>query len=118
MANKSFAINTEPHVAEVGPHRFEFEPEVIGAEFADAYADLKEVQSRVKAAGDDLQPEDLKAVNAAMRSFLGGFMLPESLAVFESVKLPDRILVQLLEWVAELYGGGSGNDDGGSSSES
>jgi hypothetical protein len=40
-------------------------------------------------------------------------MLPESAAAFVSVRLPQRVLLQLIEWVAELYGGGSGNPDAG-----
>lgn len=118
MAEKSFAINTEPHVANVGPHVLQFEPEVVGAEFAQAYAGLKAAQKKIKDAGDDVGPDELLAVNEGMRQFLDGFLLPESSKLFATLKLPDRVLVQLLEWVAELYGGGSGNAPGGSSSES
>lgn len=118
MATKSFAINTEPHVATVGEHVLKFEPEVIGAEFAKAYAGLKSAQKQVKKAGDDVGPDELLAVNEGMRDFLRRFMLPESADLFDTMKLPDRVLVQLLEWVAELYGGGSGNAPGGSSSAS
>ena len=118
MAEKSFAINTEPHVATIGDHKLSFVPEVVGAEFADAYAGLKEAHKLVKAAKDGVGPKELKAVNAGMREFLTGFMLPHSAEVFESLKLPDRVLVQLLEWLTALYGGGSGNAPGGSSSES
>lgn len=118
MAEKSFAINTDPHVATVGPHTLTFEPEVVGAEFAQAYAGLKAAQKQVKKAGDDIGPDELLAVNAGMRDFLARFMLPDSKELFETLRLPDRVLVQLLEWVAELYGGGSGNDRGGSSSGS
>lgn len=118
MAEKSFMINTEAHVANVGPHVLQFEPEVIGAEFAQAYSGLKQAQKQVKEAGDDIGPDELLAVNAGMREFLARFMLPDSKELFETLRLPDRVLVQLLEWVAELYGGGSGNAPGGSSSAS
>lgn len=118
MAEKSFAINTTPHVATVGEHVLKFEPEVIGAEFAQAYAGLKAAQKQVKKAGDDIGPDELLAVNVGMRDFLARFMVPDSKKLFESLKLPDRVLVQLLEWVAELYGGGAGKGPGGQSSES
>lgn len=127
MASKSFAINTEPHVADVGGTELKFQPEVIGAEFAQAYAGLRAVQSKVKgnkasstkhAKEESLDPSVLVEVHEAMRTFIRRFLVEESHAAFDTLRLPDRILVQLLEWVAELYGGGSGNDDGGSSSES
>lgn len=106
MATKNFAINTEPHVAKIGDVEISFQPEVVGAEFAQAYAGLREAQKQIKAAGDDVSPEALIAVNTEMRAFVTGFMLPESVKVFNEMRIPDRVLVQLLEWVAELYGGG------------
>ncbi len=118
MATKTFALNTTPHVATVGKHKLSFEPEVLGAEFAEAYSGLKATQKSVKVAEDDIGADELMAVNAGMREFLSRFMLPDSKELFETLRLPDRILVQLLEWVAELYGGGSGNGRGGSSSAS
>lgn len=127
MATKAFAINTEPHVATVGDHVLKFQPEVIGADFAQAYAELRTVQAKVKgnkasstkhAKEENLDPAVLVEVHDAMRSFVRRFLLEESYAAFDVMRLPDRILVQLLEWTAELYGGGSGNDRGGSSSES
>jgi hypothetical protein len=118
MATKNFAINTEPHTAVIGDTTLRFQAEVSGAAFAQAYAGLREAQKQVKEAGDEIDPDLLLAVNAEMRAFLAGFMLPESAKVFDEMLLPDRVLVQLLEWVAELYGGGSGNAAGGSSSAS
>lgn len=116
MASKSFAINTEPHVATVGPHVFEFEPEAIGAQFAQAHSELVAAQTRVSEAGDNASVDDILAVNAAIRAFLTNFMLPSSRDRFKTIQLPDRVLVQLLEWLAEVYGGGQGNGDIGSSS--
>lgn len=118
MSKKTFALNTKPHEIVIGDTELLLEPEVLGSEFAEAYAELKVTQKRVKDAGEDLQPEDLKAVNSAMRSFISRFMLPDSKPVFDAMRLPDRVLIQVLEYTAELYGGGSGNDDGGSSGES
>jgi hypothetical protein len=119
MTRKTFAINVVPHEIVIGETELLLEPEVLGAEFADAYAALKEVQGHLTDAGDNISPDLLKDVNGAMRSFIHGFLLPESRPVFEGLKLPDRILVAVLEHVAELYGGGSqGNDDGGPSSAS
>lgn len=118
MAIRTFAINDQPHEAKIGEHALLFQPEVVGARFAQAYAGLREVQKQVTAAGDDVDPDLLTAVNTEMRAFLANFMLPDSVKVFDTLELPDRVLVQLLQWVAELYGGGSGNADGGSSSAS
>lgn len=167
MAARTFHINTEPHAASVGDVTLLFQPEVVGAEFASAYAELREVQKSVKgnkasstkhAKDDDTSPETLLKLNQAMRSFLAGFMLPESAAVFNrfevthgktveafatreladaraeelgatdtvrdaSLRLPDRILVALMEWVAELYGSagdaeGKTDGPGGQSSAS
>lgn len=109
MATKSFAIRTEPHVAEIGDHKLLFQPEAAGDEFIDAYAELQEAHKRL-----DLDPNDLTGVDSdalreasvAVREFLSRFMLPESAEEFGGLRLPDRIYVELLEWVMELYGGG------------
>lgn len=120
MATKSFAINTEPHVADVGGTELLFQAEVIGAEFAQAYAQLRTVQQKVKgtkasstkhAKEESLDPDVLVELHHAMKAFVRGFLLPESQTVFDRLRLPDRILVQLMEWVAELYGSGTDNDD-------
>ena len=116
MATKTFHLNTEPHTANVGEHRFQFEPEVVGAEFATAYAELQALQAEVD--GDSEDPKLLVKLDASIREFLATFMLPESREAFAEVKLPTRILVGMLQWVAELYGGGPGNDHTGSSSDS
>ncbi len=107
MAARSFSINTTPHEAVIGDTKLLLLPEVLGAEFADAYSLLKEAQQAVKDAGDNVGGDELRAINEGMREFINGFLLEESKADFESLKLPDRVLVQLLEYVAELYGGGT-----------
>lgn len=118
MAERVFEIRTEPHVAVVGADRLLFHAEVDGASFVAAYAGLREAQKAITAAGDDVGAEELAAVNKGMREFLTSFMLDESQDLFGTMTLPDRVLVQLLEWTAELFGGGSGNDRGGPSSQS
>lgn len=131
MASRSFALNTTPHEATVGSVTLLFEPEVIGAEFAEAYEQLRDVQQKVKGAGgskasstkharaESVDAGVLGELSDAMRKFVGTFLLEESQAAFADLRLPDRILVQLMEWVAELYGSGSGNLDaaGGTSSD-
>lgn len=128
MASKNFAINTEPHVATIGNVQLRFQPEVIGSEFASAYAKLVDAQQKVndrkgaKASStkhgkaETVDPATLVELNQAMREFLSGLMLPDSQKVFETFQVPDRILVELLQWTSELYGGGSGNADAGGSS--
>lgn len=144
MANKSFAINKEPHVAEIGDDlELEFQPEVMGDEFMDAYQQLRDAQQQSGVDLDDLsgvEGTDLRRVTRAVRVFLGGLMLPESAAlmlrldvvadgkvmeshddldtalaraaelegarVVDGLRLPDRVLLQLVDWVIELYSGG------------
>lgn len=120
MATKRFAINSTPHEAVIGDTTLLLQPEVIGAVFAQSYAELRDVQQRVKgtkasstkhAKDADMDPTVLVDLHNAMRKFIRGFLLPESLDVFDGMQLPDRILVQLMEYVAELYGSGSSADD-------
>lgn len=124
MTERVFEIRTEPYRARIGDTVLLFEPEAYGSEFVAEYNKLVEVQSRVgrKAAGSkansnkhakspDIDAEEMAQVNAAMRGFVARFLLPESVPVFESMRIPDRILLQLIEFAAELYGGGSGNPD-------
>lgn len=131
MASRNFEINTEPHVANIGPDQLLFRPEVIGVEFAAGYDKLVKAQERVNAGkaqkatsskpgkAQNIDTATLVELNDAMRDFLSGLMVPDSATKFATMQLPDRILVQLLQWTAELYGGGgSGNgEDGGSSSD-
>lgn len=120
MAERTFEIRTEPHKANIGTTTLLFEPETNGAAFAGAYAKLKSAQQKLTAAGDNIGEEELTAVNTGMRDFVRRFLLEESKTAFDNLSLPDRVLVQLLEYAAELYGGGSGKPDapGTSSSDS
>lgn len=145
MATKTFALNTEPHVAHVGDIALQFQPEVMGDDFMEAYAGLRDAQ---QANGVDIEklaevePSQLRGVHRSLRAFLAALMLPESADLFlrldvvkagkvlssfetldeaeeaagkvkgggarivDGLRLPDRVLVELLEWVVELYGGG------------
>lgn len=127
---RTFEIRTEPHQAVIGDVTLLLEPEIEGARFATAYDKLRTVQTKVNASkgnkasstkhakDDGLDAATLTELSSAMREFIDGFLLPESRAVFESMRLPDRVLIQLMEYAAELYGGGSGNQGavGGTSS--
>lgn len=111
MARKSFAIRTEPHVAEIGDVELLLVPEVYGSAFLDAYEKLREMQKRL---GDDLsnaEPGSLRAVTTSIREFLSSLMLPESAETFLSMRLPDRVLIELMEWALALYA--NGEEDGG-----
>ncbi|WP_284576858.1 hypothetical protein [Streptomyces sp. 2P-4] len=147
MANKTFALNVDPHEATIGDVTLLFQPEVMGDEFLDAYEQLQTSQKRLGVDVSELSkasPADLRRTVGALRVFLASLMLPESAEVIarwdvvvgddevvdtfqspeaaeekaagvegarvenRSLRLPDRILVQLLEWVVELYGGGAG----------
>lgn len=125
MAERLFSIRTEPHVARLSDDvSFLFEPEVVGAEFVTAYTELQRIQAEVS---EKLTPRkgsstkhpkaaevDLKVVaqlDEAMREFLSGLMLPGSRQAFAEARIPQRVLIEMIEWTAELYGGGSGNQD-------
>ncbi|MDI9829682.1 hypothetical protein [Streptomyces sp. KAU_LT] len=146
MAQKTFTLNTEPHVATLGDTELLFQPETYGDEFLEAYEQFRDAQ-REKTGVDveDLQgssAEQLRAVTRSLRVFLGRMMLPESADLFlrvdvlvggkvvqsfqdreealeyaagldekaavqDALRLPDRILMELLQWVTSLYSGGS-----------
>lgn len=130
MAERVFTLNTEPHRAVIGDTVLLFQPEAVGTEFIEAYVKVQDMHKRVKAMNStkasstkhakdaDVDAGLLAEVAEGMRGFLRTFMLPESVPVFDGLRLPDRILVQLMEFTAELYGGGSGNPGaaGGTSS--
>lgn len=141
---KLFALHTEPHVADIGGTELHFQPEVMGDEFMDAYAELRDAQ---KAKGVDMynlaeaDPKDVRRTVRALRLFLARQMLEDSADLFlrldvvkdgetletfrdldqaeeyaaqhegsrvvDGFRLPTRVIVELLEWVVELFGGGS-----------
>ncbi|MFF2612380.1 hypothetical protein [Kitasatospora sp. NPDC058046] len=142
MATKKFALNTTPHVAEVGAHTLLFQPEALGDEFLESYSRL---QGTYKGLNLDLTNPALdlgqvRDATVALRQFLASLMLPESAEEFarwdvvvggktasshgdpaeareaadgrkgarvvdRGLRLPDRVLIELMEWVVELYGG-------------
>ncbi|MFG2404284.1 hypothetical protein ACGFR8_08070 [Streptomyces brevispora] len=105
MATKKFALNTDPHVAEIGEDlTLKFRPEVMGDEFLDVYEVLQEHLKAVEK--DDATVDELRASNAAIRKFMSDLMLPESAAEFEKVQLPARVLGELMDWLMGVYGGG------------
>lgn len=107
---KTFALQTEPHIADVGGTELQFRPEVLGDEFLDFYSPIQEARQQLAASGEDMTNvpvEQIRELNATIRNFLGQLMLPESRETFVGMRLPDRVLVELLEWSLELYGGGS-----------
>ena len=144
MAVREFALNTEPHVAKVGTTELLFQPEVMGDEFLEAYASMRDATKRDKGVDldelDTSSPDALRAVTRSLRVFLSKLMLDESAELItrldvvvgdevvktfhdldeatahaaevagarvrDALRLPDRILLQLLEWSVELYAGG------------
>lgn len=102
---KHFAINTEPHEVTIGDTAVYFVPEANGAGFLQAYAELSATQKLHEKADDEIRAatEILDAMNA----FTIRFLEPDSVPVFRSLNLPSRVVIQLVEHMAELYGGGS-----------
>ncbi|MFF5045698.1 hypothetical protein [[Kitasatospora] papulosa] len=144
MAKKTFALNTKPHIADVGGTELAFQAEVMGDDFMDAYVGLRDAQRGLGVDVDnldELDPQMLRNVSGALRDFLARLMLPDSadlltelqvvsagrtIETFKdretaeefaatvdgetritySLRLPDRVLTELMEWVVELYSGG------------
>lgn len=122
MANKTFALNTDPHVATVGTTDFLFQPEVNGDEFLDVYGQMRATYAEkgidlTNMAG--LSVDQLKQIEGAVRAFLCDLMLPDSAEEFRVARFPSRIYTHLFEWTLELFGGGrpstSSNDSAGAS---
>lgn len=109
---RTFTLNTTPHEAEIGGTVLYFVPEAEGDAFVDSYARLREVQQDSGGSDEDATPDQLKKVTAGLREFLTGLMLPESGEEFAGMRLPNRVLVELTQWLAELYGGGAGGAGG------
>ncbi|WP_433341743.1 hypothetical protein [Streptomyces sp. CA-253872] len=166
---KTFARNTEPHVADLGDGtELLFQPEILSDDFMDAFVEMREEEKqRTGVDVEDVSMSDVEAVRAAtsgVRTFLSRLMLPESaelllrahverdgkrvqlgkadraFATFAEAKayadslsdkggraravwalrMPDRVLMEMLDWTVELYSGGrrpptsSGASAGGS----
>lgn len=110
MARKSFALNVDPHIAEIGDAELAFQPEVMGDEYLDAYGRLQETYQElgIGANGDlsGLTVDQLRSATGAVGTFLQELMLPESADEFATMRLPSRVLMELFEWSLEVYGGG------------
>ncbi|MFM9590701.1 hypothetical protein ACKI16_29365 [Streptomyces scabiei] len=158
MSRKSFALNREPHVADLGEGtELHFVPEVYGDRFLDAYAELQEAQKALGAEDGDtasLSGDRLRDLYGAIRTYLGKVMTDECAETFnrfevslngnvvevfrsraeadayfeglgagarvsdKSLHLPDRVLIELMEWSIELYGGGQKRPTGPSKGSS
>lgn len=133
MAERSFEIRTEPHKAHIGTTTLLLVPEANGADFVGEYAKLRAAQVKVSGAKalsnkqarngnpkfEEVSAEALTDLNRTMRDFVSKFLMDESKPVFAALVVPDRVMLQLIEFAAELYGGGSGNQDadGGTSTD-
>ena len=132
MAERVFTIRTEPHRAVIGDTTLLLVPEANSGDFLESYNRMRAAQQLfnrksggTKASGtkhakaSEVDTEALAEVNKTMRDFIAKFLLPESVQVFAGMALPDRVLLELIEFAAELYGGGSGNPDadGGTSTD-
>lgn len=82
MAEKSFSIQTEPHLAKIGDVTLSFVPEANGSELIQNYSKLRKIQQSVNL---EENPEDALKVIRAAREFLGSLMLPESQELFTTL---------------------------------
>lgn len=91
MAEKSFAIQTTPHLAKIGDVTLSFVPEANGSELIQNYSKLRKIQKGVNL--EDHPEEALKVIRAA-REFLGSLMLDESQKIFTTldVKMGDQVI--------------------------
>lgn len=155
MARKSFALNTENHIADVGGVELEFFPEVDSDQFLDAYENLQASYREARINPEDIasiSADRLRAITGSLRRFLSAFMLPDSAQVFTrwevrvngettathrteaearaaaegtagevvhaGMRLPDRVLIDLMEWVMEVYGRRPSGSSNGSAAPS
>ncbi|MGJ5693807.1 hypothetical protein ACM6RM_11585, partial [Streptomyces pratensis] len=84
---KSFALHTEPHVAEIGDLELLFSPEVMGDAFMDAYTEMRETQAAEGGAAPDPAAEGLSMHRASRASgeVLAGFLMQDDqAAAFEA----------------------------------
>lgn len=103
---RKFELNTEPHVAEVGEHEFKFKPEVYSDEYLDAWANMQAMLAGLNREDKDPTAIKERAVTSttAIKEFVAALMLPESAELFATIKLPDRVLLEIERWVLEVYG--------------
>jgi len=106
VAERSFEIRTEPHRVNIGALTLLFQPEAVGAEFLGRYEDLQAAQKLI-GSPEDASIEAIQGVTTALTGFIRHFLLPESVEAFEGAVLPTRVLVGVVEFLAEIYGGGS-----------
>lgn len=94
VATKKFAINTEPHVAEIGDdYQLLFRPEVMGDEFLDAWARLQQTLQDLGIDEGNLRgapAEKLRLANRAVRVFLRTFMLEDSARLYAWWEVRDK----------------------------
>ncbi len=107
MAKKTFAFNTEPHIADVGGTELAFQAEVMGDDFMDAYVGLREAQRGLGVDVDkldELDPQALRKVSGALREFLARLMLPESAELILQLHVIQggKILGTFPTWPAAL----------------
>lgn len=106
MARRKFEVGKEPHVAEIGDDvELKFVPELVTSELIEPLKALQQAQKRILGQNPEQIDVELTQENVvAMRDLLGALMLPDSAEAFASMTLPDRIVVQLVQWVMEVYG--------------
>lgn len=118
---RRISIGTTPEEVEVGDVVLLFRPEadVDAGEFLDAYQRLVEAEEALVGENGDqagvADPELARQRVELLRGHIAFYLLPDSVGVFNSMKLPMRALKELIRVTAEVYGGGRPN---GSSTDS
>lgn len=101
-----FSLNSEPHIAEIGDTELVFQPEADSDQFVDAWAAMQKAKESLE--GQQQTPESIRKGTKEARKFITTFMDQDSAKEFAKMKLPDRILVQLVKWITEIYGNNGG----------
>jgi hypothetical protein len=113
MAEQTFDIYTDDHIAHVGPDDYMFQPEVETPTVLQALANLaakrRKRTAEAKAADPDMTQIELMALDsehatADLRTFLAQFMIPESVELFATKKYQDKVLVGMHNFLLETYG--------------
>jgi len=126
MAQRSFTIYEEPHVADVGTPQLRFVPESTSDMLLEAWRQLDmDVPGRTPTSEGDEGGRAVSAIErehvatVGLRAFVRAFLYDEeSRAAFDGNTFPSRVYVQLQRWLLEVYSGLPTGPSSGSSDTS
>lgn len=110
MTQRTFEVNTEPHVATIGDHQYAFPPEVDTDTMMSAWSKSRVTDEMVDEAVAE-HPDWTKGearsrlATTSIRTFIDALMVDDDTrARFAAHTLPDRVLIDMQNWLLEEYG--------------